>query len=294
MKLSFMRNIFILLRPSQWVKNLFVFLPLFFDGHLLDWNYFYHTLWVFIAFIFASSTIYCFNDIQDREYDKLHQEKSKRPVASGGISVGQAYVIMLFCLLITLTFSFLIIRNIWLSAIIGLYLLLNFLYCLFLKTVAIIDVSIISFGYILRIWAGGVITGACLSHWIVLMTFLLSLFLAFAKRRDDVLLYQDTGIKARRCITEYNAAFIDRSLSVLASIIMVCYIMYTVSEDVIVRLQCPWLYLTSIFVLLGLLRYLLLTTKHKTGSPTYIFVKDRFIQSCILLWLLTFLIIIYL
>lgn len=286
------KHIIILLRPHQWIKNLFVLLPVFFDGRLLDRDYTLPALGVTFIFCFAASAIYCFNDIRDRQYDKLHQKKSKRPVASGAISVPKAYAIMAICLSVTFFLTG-FMQDIRLFAIVGIYLLTNILYCAFLKQVAIVDIFIIASGYVLRVLAGGVVTGIALSHWIVLMTFLLSLFLAFAKRRDDSELYKATGIKARNCIAEYNVAFIDQSLSVLVSIIMVCYIMYTVSDEVIARFQSPYLYLTSVFVLLGLLRYLLLTNKCKSGSPTHIFIKDHFIQMCVILWITTYFYLIY-
>lgn len=287
-------NVILLLRPHQWIKNLFVFLPLFFDGKLLveGGKYFASSTLAFMAFCFANSAVYCFNDIRDREYDRIHREKSKRPVASGALSIRNAYTVMAFCLIATfamVTFM----RNGWTAAIVGAYLIVNFLYCISLKQVAIVDVLIIASGYVLRVLTGGTVTGIGLSHWIVLMTFLLSLFLAFAKRRDDIMLYKDTGIKARRCIAEYNVTFIDQSLSVLVSITMVCYIMYTVSEEVTARFRSPLLYLTSIFVLSGLLRYLLLATRYKSGSPTRILIGDRFIQICVLLWSITYFYLIY-
>lgn len=222
----------------------------------------------------------------------MHWEKSKRPVASGALSIRNAYTVMAFCLVATVSIvTFL--HSGWTVAIVGAYLIVNFLYCISLKQVAIVDVLIIASGYVFRVLAGGTVTGIRLSHWIVLMTFLLSLFLAFAKRRDDVMLYKNTGIKARRCIAEYNVAFIDQSLSVLVSITMVCYIMYTVSEEVTARFRSPLLYLTSIFVLSGLLRYLLLATRCKSGSPTRVFIRDHFIRICVLLWGITYFYLIY-
>lgn len=287
-------NVVMLLRPHQWVKNLFVFLPVFFDGMLLGnrGGFFLSTLLIFITFCLASSSVYCFNDIRDREYDRMHREKSKRPVASGALSVRSAYAVMAFCL--TATFAMVtLVRDGWTAAIVSTYLIVNFLYCVSLKQVAIVDVFIIASGYVFRVLAGGTVTGTGLSHWIMLMTFLLSLFLALAKRRDDVMLYKDTGIKARRCIAEYNIAFIDQSLSALVSIIMVCYIMYTVSEEVTARFRSPLLYLTSIFVLSGLFRYLLLATRCKSGSPPRILFCDRFILICVLLWGITYFYLIY-
>lgn len=228
-----MKSILLLLRPHQWLKNLFIFLPLFFDRRLLDWTYLYPTLIAFVAYNFAASAIYCFNDIWDRSADRLHPKKCKRPIASGAISVRGGYIVMAFCLAISFFILSLCERRAGLFAIVGFYLVMNIAYCVFLKRIALVDIFIIAVGFVLRIWVGGVATGIHLSHWIVLMTFLLALFLAFAKRRDDVVIYEDTGVKARKNINRYNLPFMNQSISIIASVTMVCYIMYTVSEEVI-------------------------------------------------------------
>lgn len=289
-----MKNILLLLRPHQWLKNLFIFLPLFFDRRLLDWTYLYPTLIAFVAYNFAASAVYCFNDIWDMAADRLHPKKCKRPIASGAITVRGGYFVMAACLAISFVILSLCERRNALFAIIGFYLMMNIAYCAFLKRIALVDIFIIAVGFVLRIWVGGVATGIHLSHWIVLMTFLLALFLAFAKRRDDVVIYEDTGVKARKNINRYNLPFMNQAISIIASVTMVCYIMYTVSEEVISRIHSPYLYLTSAFVLLGLLRYLQLTVVDvKSGSPTKVLMKDRFVQMCVLLWIATFFLILY-
>lgn len=291
---KYMKSILLLLRPHQWLKNLFIFLPLFFDRRLLDWIYLYPTLIAFVAYSFAASAVYCFNDIWDVAADRLHPKKCKRPIASGAISVRGGYIVMLFCLAISFAVLQLCEERLPLSAIIGFYLMMNIAYCVFLKRIALVDIFIIAVGFVLRIWVGGVATGIHLSHWIVLMTFLLALFLAFAKRRDDVVIYEDTGVKARKNINRYNLPFMNQAISIIASVTMVCYIMYTVSEEVISRIHNPYLYLTSVFVLLGLLRYLQLTVVDvKSGSPTKVLLKDHFVQMCVLLWIAAFFLILY-
>ena len=127
------------------------------------------------------------------------------------------------------------------------------------------------------------------------MTFLLALFMAFAKRRDDVVIYKKTGVKSRKKIDRYNLDFMNQILTVIATVTIVCYIMYSVSEEVIKRLGSTYIYVTAIFVLGGILRYLQLTmVDAKSGSPTKILMKDLFIQLCIACWIITFIIIIYL
>ena len=172
---------------------------------------------------------------------------------------------------------------------------MNIAYCIRLKRVALIDVFIIAIGFVLRIWVGGIATGIGISQWIVLMTFLLALFLAFAKRRDDVVMYEESGVKVRCNINRYNLQFMNQAITIVSAVTMVCYIMYTVSPEVQERMQTSYLYVTSIFVLIGLLRYMQLTLVYvKSGSPTKILLYDRFIQLSILGWLLTFFVLIYL
>lgn len=171
---------------------------------------------------------------------------------------------------------------------------MNVAYCVRLKQIAIIDVFIIAVGFVLRILVGGVASGTQLSHWIILITFLLALFLAFAKRRDDVVMYEQTSVVVRRNVNRYNLAFMNQAIGIVASITMVCYIMYTVSDEVVAQMHTPYLYVTSVFVLAGIIRYLQLTIVDvRSGSPTKVLMHDRFIQGCIAGWILTFLLIIY-
>lgn len=294
-----MKNIIKLIRPEQWLKNAFVFLPLFFGRHMMDVEYLIPSLLMFIAYSFAASGIYCFNDIYDIEADRLHPTKCKRPVASGAVSKVTAYSIMAVCFAIS--FTILTIENFeigkgrfYLYGVILFYILMNLAYCVKLKQIAIVDVFIIAIGFVLRILAGGFATGIYLSHWIILMTFLLALFLAFAKRRDDVVMYEESGVEMRKNVSRYNLAFMNQVIAVIGSLTMMCYIMYTVSAETIERFQSPYIYVTAIFVLAGIIRYLQLTIVDvKSGSPTEVLMKDRFLQLCIIGWVLTFVLIIY-
>lgn len=288
-----------LLRPQQWLKNMFVFLPLFFDGHAFDMAYVVPSLLVFVAFSLAASGVYCFNDIYDVEADRQHAVKRLRPIASGAVSRKEGYLLMLLC-----WGASLVVVNLWtwpsgrekneVLVIIVFYVLMNIAYCVRLKNIAIIDVFIISIGFVIRVLSGGFATGIYMSHWIILMTFLLALFLAFAKRRDDVVIYEETGVTARRNVNRYNLAFMNQAIGIVASITMVCYIMYTVSPEVVERFHSSYVYITSIFVLAGIIRYLQITIVDvKSGSPTKVLVKDKFVQICIIGWILLFCFIIY-
>ena len=294
-----MTSILKLLRPQQWVKNLFVFLPLFFDRHLFDVEYLLPCVLVFFAFCFAASGIYCLNDIIDVEADRKHPEKCKRPIASGAVSQRTGYIIMAVCFIISLALLAFIHRpdgrNGLLYLVVGGYVVMNIAYSLKLKQLAIIDVFIIAIGFVLRVLAGGMATGIFLSHWIVLLTFLLTLFLAFAKRRDDVVALEKSGVAMRQSVNRYNLPFMNLAISIIASITMVCYIMYSVSPRVVERFNSPYVYLTSLFVLAGIIRYLQITVVDmQSGSPTKVLLKDRFIQGCVICWLVTFALILYL
>ena len=297
--MNYLKNIFRLIRPEQWLKNTFVLLPLFFDRHLLEWQYWQPSLIAFFAFCFAASGIYCFNDIYDAEADRLHPKKKNRPIASGAVSKSAGYVTMSCCWLIAaallLIDNFVWNNRTWLWAIIFFYVLMNIAYTVRLKQVPILDVFIISIGFVLRVISGGENAHIYISHWIVLMTFLLALFLAFAKRRDDVAMYEADGKLMRHGIDRYNTAFMNQAMTVVATLTMVCYIMYTLSDEVIARIGNPHLYMTSIFVLAGIIRYLQVAIVDvKSGSPTKILLRDRFIQCCIVGWILAFVILLYL
>lgn len=291
-----MKNIVILLRPQQWLKNGFIFIPLFFDHKLTDWYCLCSAILAFFAYSFAASAIYCLNDLIDVEADRKHPKKCKRPIAAGVITKVQALLLVALCLCVAFAIASMLDSYAqWkVMGILGVYIIMNIAYCLKLKQMAIVDVFIISVGFVLRIFVGGFATGVVLSQWIVLMTFLLALFLAFAKRRDDVVIYEDTGVLARKNVNRYNLPFMNQVIGVVSSITMVCYIMYTVDPEVIARMGSRYVYLTSVFVLAGIIRYLQLTIVDvKSGSPTKVLMKDRFVQCSIIGWIITFVLIIY-
>lgn len=286
-------NILKILRLHQWVKNTFIFIPLFFGGCLFDMADWTSSLVAFVAFSFAASAIYSINDIVDVEADKKHPKKCKRPIAAGLVSKRQASLLAIILAIAALALPFLL-NNWMLSVVIALYLAMNLCYCIRLKHYAIIDVCIVAMGFVMRIVAGGVATDIVLSRWIVMMTFLLTLFLSFAKRRDDVLIMNETGMAPRKNTSRYNLTFINQAITITGGVMLVCYIMYTVSPEVIERFNSPNLYMTSFFVILGLLRYIQLTVvDERSGEPTRLVLSDRLIQLIIAGWIISFAIIIY-
>ena len=290
-----MKKTLLLIRPQQWIKNGFVLIPMFFGGRLLNVDDAIASIVTFFAFSFVASAIYCFNDIIDVEADRRHPIKCHRPIASGAVSVPTAYALMvILTLLSALLLFFLPQRAGETAGIVAFYFLLNMAYCLWLKRHAIIYVCTVAFGFVLRILAGGMACEVAVSNWLVLMTFLLALFLSFAKRRDDVLRMNETGEPPRRNTIRYNLTFVNQAITVTGTVTLVCYIMYTVSPEVVSRFHAPYLYLTSIFVLVGLLRYMQLTVVDEvSGDPTKILLRDRFTQAIVVAWIMSFLLIIY-
>lgn len=293
-----MNSILKLIRPHQWIKNVFVLIPMFFGGSLLDPEDIRASVLTFFAYSFIASSVYCFNDINDVEADRRHPVKCKRPLASGAIKMGTAWALMTLMLVIAAAFVVMLGDQehiLKVGGILLFYYIMNICYCAKLKQYAIVDVCIVAFGFVLRVLAGGFATDITPSKWLVLMTFLLTLFLSFAKRRDDVLRMIETGEPPRKNTIRYNLTFINQAITVTSSVTLVCYIMYTVSPEVVARFDSDMLYLTSVFVLLGLLRYMQITVvDKKSGDPTKMVLHDRFTQLVVLVWALTFLVLIYL
>ena len=280
------------MRPHQYIKNLFIFLPLFFALKITDTALLTNAVIAFIAFSLTASAIYTLNDYHDIEEDRQHPKKKSRPLASGAISKSQAIIIMA----VLGTAGFVLMATLSLKAvgILAAYVIMNIAYSFYLKHVAILDVTIIAIGFVLRLFIGSAVTGIPLSMWIVIMTFLLALFMALAKRRDDVLIYLDTGKKMRKVINGYNLQFLDTAMAIMASVVIVAYTIYTTSAEVVERVHSEYLYLTALFVILGIMLYLQVAFVLKdSGSPTKIVLKDRFMQLTLLGWGLTFAWILY-
>lgn len=281
------------MRPQHYIKNLFIFMPLFFAGQFTQSILLVNAAYAFLAFSLVASAIYILNDYQDIEEDKAHPKKKYRPLASGVISKNTALIVMIVLFVVGVSLMALLsVKAFW---ILTSYIVLNIAYSFHLKHIAILDIIIIAIGFVLRIFVGSVVTTTSLSMWIVIMTFLLTLFLALAKRRDDVLLFMGTGKKPRKVIDGYNLQFIDAGMMIMASVVIVVYVLYTTSAAVLQRLHNEYLYMTALFVIMGIMRYLQISfVDENSGSPTHIILTDRFIQLTILAWLASFVWIIYL
>lgn len=289
-----LKNIAKLLRIEQWSKNLFVFAPVFFAAKL---NLFLEQpalLQSFLLFCFTASIIYILNDLRDVDSDRIHPQKKYRPIASGAIT--KPIALSIAGLLLLGIVGICVISHIPTLVIVLLacYFLMNIGYVYFFKKLALVDIVFIATGFILRILVGGAAADVYISKWIILITFTLAMFLAIGKRRNDFIVGGDNLNELRKSLTGYNLALIDIVLVQVSSICIICYIMYTVSEDVIRRMHSDYLYITALPVIFGFLRYFqLIYVYNNSGSPTKILLKDRPLQAILGLWLLLFAIILY-
>ncbi len=281
-----------LMRPHQYLKNLFIFLPLFFALKVTDTSLLFYALVAFLAFSLTASAVYILNDYHDIDEDRLHPTKKNRPLASGTISKKEGLLIM--GLLFSVGFVLMMLISWQASMLLAVYIGLNIAYSFYLKHLPIVDVVVIALGFVLRVFVGTSVTGLDTSMWIIVMTFLLALFLALAKRRDDVLLFNKTGKKMRKVIDGYNLQFVDMAMTLMAGVVIVAYLMYCVSPDVMARTGSDKLYLTLIYVIIGIMRYMQIAFVEETsGSPTKVLLKDRLMQVVIVLWIITFSVILY-
>lgn len=292
MKAAAIRGLVRLARPHQYLKNLFVLLPLFFGWKLGDEGAVWSAIGAFAAFCLAASAVYVFNDLRDVLQDREHPVKKNRPVASGLVSPGQAWTFLAVLAACALGLSAVVPGQAF-PWIVCAYMAVNLAYSLGVKHMAIVDLMCIAVGFVLRVFAGGSATGVTPSHWIVIMTFLLALFLGLAKRRDDLLLAA-CGSRTRKCLDGYSLEFVSLCMAVMAGVVIVSYILYTLSPDVMAKHGTDKLYLTSLWVVAGMLRYMQITfVESRSGSPTQVLLKDPFIQVCIALWVASCSLILY-
>jgi len=281
-----------LLRIKDWAKNFFLFVPLFFAREIFNLEKIVKVFWGFWAFCFIASCIYIVNDYRDIEDDKKHPVKRQRPLASGRVSPSVAIVIALILMFAGFSIAFLI-RDKFLF-VLCIYFLINMGYSFGLKTIPILDIIILAIGFVLRVKGGSVISMVPLSEWIVIMVFLLAVFMAVGKRRDDVLLKLNSGQDMRKSVKGYNLEFLNTLLALVCAVIIVAYFMYTMSDEVQHRLGTYRLYYTCLFVMAGIMRYLqIILVSTDSGSPTKILYKDRFIQITLILWIASYISILY-
>lgn len=281
-----------LIRIKQWLKNVFVFLPIFFAGKILDLNLLLNSIIAFFSFSFIASSIYIINDYTDIEKDRMHPEKKNRPLAAGKIPVNHAIIIFLFLFFSSYFLGY--ITHSWgVILIISVYFVMNLAYSFKLKQIAIIDVVIIALGFLLRIYMGGFATNLPITVWAILVTFFLALVMALGKRRGELINVQLTG-ETRKALDGYNLQFIDIAITMVSTCFVVCYIMYTLDPLIKMNFHYYIIY-TSLFAVIGILRYLQLTfVYNKTESPTKVLYKDLFLQIDLAIWVVMIFILKYL
>lgn len=283
-----------LARPLQYTKNLFVFFPAFFGGSLVDLKALGPLCLVFVIFCLLASAVYVLNDVLDRREDRNHPVKRHRPVASGQVGVTAALVFGggLAAVAAGLLLAY---GDPRVAMVAGGYAALNLAYCYVLKHRAIIDVSCIALGFVLRVLAGSFAAGVGVSHWLLLLTYLLAMFLALGKRWDDLRIVEEDGAHGvRKSLDGYSPAFVSSAMMVMASVNSVVYILYATSEAVVEYYDSDTVFLTSIWVVTGFLRYMQLTlVENAAGAPARVLVSDRFIQAIIAGWLIHLSVLLY-
>jgi 4-hydroxybenzoate polyprenyltransferase len=288
-----MSSVLRLLRPVQWLKNFFIFAPLIFSKHLFNVGYVISAGEAFVVFALVSSAVYIFNDIADRESDRLHPTKRNRPIASREISIPQAVGIAIVLLVIVgLLATTLNVKFLFIAAI---YFVLNIGYSFYLKQIILVDVFIVASGFMLRVLAGAFAINVQVSEWLVLCTLFVSLFLSISKRRAELMMVKNTPhYEGRAVLREYDVEFLDQMMTVAASGVAISYALYTVAERTISVFGTSSLIFTTVFVLFGIFRYLYLVRMRKTeDNPTHMLTTDLVTILNVIAWFTACVAIIY-
>jgi decaprenyl-phosphate phosphoribosyltransferase len=291
-----MKMNFELLRIKSWVKNGFLFLPLVFALKLLEQDQFISVVIAFFSFSFCSSFIYIINDVLDAKADALHPRKKNRPIPSGKISSRLALMIGVGCLAVSfgLVFSFAI--SVFFSYIILCYLFLNIAYVLVLKNIHLIELFVVAINFVLRVLAGCFVINVAPSNWILVVTFFLSLLLVLVKRRAELVVLGTNAAAHRKVLKYYSEGFLDKLILIAATITITAYILYSIDPKVTFLLKTNSLIYTSIFVVIGVFRFVQLSEGKEfegEGDPTTLLFKDRFTQLVLLAWLISLLFLLY-
>ncbi len=289
---SAVANLIISLRPDQWTKNLLVFAALIFAVKLLDPAALANASAAFLIFCALSGAVYLVNDVSDREADALHPVKRMRPIASGALSPAAALGWAAALSVVALAAAY------WLQPMFAVsasaYLALFVLYTRWLKHVVILDVMSIAIGFVLRAEAGGLVIGVPVSDWLLVCTILGALFLGLAKRRHEITMLGDGAKGHRRILEEYDPYLLDQMIAIVAAATLVVYVVYCASPETAERFSTQLLVLTTPVPIYGIFRYLYLVhRKHGGGSPSDMLLRDRPLLSCVALWGIAVILIIY-
>jgi 4-hydroxybenzoate polyprenyltransferase len=287
------KNLLISMRPKQWVKNVFIFAPMIFSLHMFQLAFIKRSLLAFFLFSLLTGAIYIFNDILDREKDRQHPEKKERPIAAGHLSITSAGIFAVILLAGVLALSAVINREFFYISLF--YALLNIAYSLFLKSMVIIDIMVIALGFVLRVMVGAAVSQLVLYPWILISTFLLAMFLALIKRRQELLKMQNVNPEkvTRKTLLSYNVNMLDQMISISTATTLISYIMYVLSPDVQLKFHTTRLFYTVPFVIFGIFRYLFLSyAKGEGESPSEIIYTDLPFTLNIVLWVSVFILLV--
>ena len=271
------------LRPGQWTKNLLVFAGLIFGQKLLNPEDVATAAAAFGLFCLFSGVVYLVNDIRDRDADRLHPKKSKRPIASGAISVGTARTYAFVLAAVSLSAAYALDRQFFLVGVAYVALLIT--YSIWLKHSPVLDVLVIAFGFVLRAFAGSVVLHVEFSHWLLVLTLLLALFLATGKRRAEYVALAGGAAQHRRSLEHYSLPMLDQMLSVVMACTLLAYAFYTISPETVAKFGTDHLLMTFPLPIYGLFRYLYLIHRGDGGgNPSDLLLSDRPLQLCVVIW----------
>jgi 4-hydroxybenzoate polyprenyltransferase len=271
------------LRPHQWSKNVLVFAGLIFGEKLLDVKAVTAASVAFVVFCLLSGVVYLVNDVRDRDADRLHPKKSRRPIAAGDLAPGVALGFAVILASLALGAAFALSRPFGVVA--TSYVVLLVLYSTTLKHVVILDVLTLSTGFVIRAWAGAVAVSVDMSHWLLLLTLLGALFLALSKRRAELVSLADGATQHRPSLAEYSPYLLDQMISVVTASTLLAYALYTIDPETVAKFGSDRLVWTVPFPLYGIFRYLYLVHKREGGgNPSEILVTDRPVLACVALW----------
>ena len=279
-----MKDLWIALRPQQWVKNVALFAGLIFSQNFFDPWKSAVVLAAAVVFCLASSSLYLLNDILDIESDRKHPQKKNRPLASGRIRPIAAHSLSYVLMLWAIAAAFILNRNFGL--ILTVYLILEFSYSAYLKNVVILDIFCIAAGFLLRVVAGAVVIDVPISNWLLSCTIFLSLFLALAKRRGEMVLLEDRAADHRPVLAHYSLPFIDQMMTVVTASTILSYVLYALSPQTTAKFHTRNLQYSIIFVVYGIFRYLYLVFQNKEGgAPEKVLFSDKPLLCDLLLYM---------
>ena len=285
-------HLFVSLRPHQWTKNLVIFAGLIFGQRLFDRASVIKAVSAFVLFCLMSGVVYLVNDIADRRSDQQHPIKQRRPIASGALPLRVAFGAIIILGAVCLAGAVALGGPFALTA--GSYVGLQVLYSVLLKHVVIVDVLTIAVGFVLRAVGGAVAVGVEISHWLLVCTILLALFIALAKRRHEIVLLADSASGHRPILGEYSAYLLDQMIGVVTASTLIAYVFYTISPETVTKFGTEWLGFTIPFPLYGIFRYLYLVHRREGGgSPADLLLTDRPLLACVALWGIAVALIIY-